>query len=250
MKPTAAQANMLKTLEGDVRIVATVYRDGELRDPAAYTKNGSGTTNYKSLAAATFQSLVRHGWVVRTDEEKGSFSGVFRISELGCAALAELQASDFIPARPPITAGRILDLLRQKYEPPEWVFFPELRFGTGFDGSSDQRIDAWAMNTYRSQGFVTVAFEIKVYRSDWLKELKKPAKRQPAMSVSNEFYFVSPKHLIARSEVPDDCGLMWVSDGRITTIRKPPARKINNPGWCFMASLARRIGSAERKESP
>jgi hypothetical protein len=135
----------------------------------------------------------------------------------------------------------IIKSLEVLHRSPEWVFFAELRLGTGWGTKWEQRIDAWALNCYPSRGLQSVAYEIKVARSDFLRELKKPDKRQAALSVSNWFYFVAPVGVIKLDEVPGDCGLYEFEDGVLQKVCEPPFRDREPLQWRFLASLGRRI---------
>ncbi len=129
----------------------------------------------------------------------------------------------------------------------EWAFFPELRAGTGYKSyrkkdNPQQRFDAWAINLYPSMKHLTIAYEIKVSRSDFLHELKHPNKRVQAMEHSNEFYFVVPKGLVTVAEVPEDCGLIEVNEQGITRVVKKAIRRTEvKLTWNFLASIARRV---------
>lgn len=115
-----------------------------------------------------------------------------------------------------IDAKDIKEFLGQHYgtEPFRWVYFSELRPGTGQGHDVEKYIDGWAMACAQSQNWEKHAYEIKVSRSDWLSELKKPLKRRMGMMLSNEFYFIAPKGIIKMDEVPAHCGLievLWVT---------------------------------------
>lgn len=139
----------------------------------------------------------------------------------------------------------------------EWAFFDELRVGTGYryyDYEKDeydpfnpeQRIDAWAINLYRSNNFRRVAYEIKVSRSDFLSEIRNPDKRRQALELSNEFYFVAPKGLLKTEEMPEECGLMEVDENLKTRIvKRAPHRQTDGLVWQFLCSIARRADVAE-----
>lgn len=153
-----------------------------------------------------------------------------------------------------LDAQAILHALRRRHQPPVWVFFEELRVGTGFGwlmvGDTrikvDSAVDAWAMGTWRSSRYARVSYEVKVSRSDWLRELRKPQKRLPALMVSNEFYFATPEGLVQPDEVPAEAGLVWVrGNGTTRAVKKAPWRATGFPGWMFFASVARRALIAE-----
>ncbi len=92
--------------------------------------------------------------------------------------------------------------------PVEWLFFRELRVGTGHRNSGAQRLDAFALNTLPHTAMKRVCYEVKTSRGDFLSELKQPLKRRIGMRYSNEFYFVTPAALIAAAEIPSECGLV------------------------------------------
>lgn len=235
-KPTPPQAIMLRELSA-VGASAHAELDSNHKCYRAWGCNLVSTPNltWLQINPATFGVLIRHGWVVRTDQK-------YILSQIGRETLAVLGGSDFELKRPAFTADEIGALLRTKYPAEEWIFFEELRFGTGYGRNAETEIDAWAMNTWPSKGFLKIAFEIKIYRSDFLKEIQDPNKRKPALSISNQFYFIGPKGLMSKHEMPDECGLMEISpDGAIKTAKTAPERKISEPTWNFIASLARRI---------
>lgn len=90
----------------------------------------------------------------------------------------------------------------------EWLFFRELRVGTGRRNASAQRLDAFALNTLPHLAMKRICYEVKISRSDFLAELKHPLKRRLGMRYSNEFYFLTPPGLVSISEIPAECGLI------------------------------------------
>jgi hypothetical protein len=92
--------------------------------------------------------------------------------------------------------------------PSEWLFFRELRVGTGRQNGGAQCLDAFALNTLPHTAMKRVCYEVKTSRGDFLSELKRPLKRRIGMRYSNEFYFVTPAALVDAAEIPADCGLV------------------------------------------
>lgn len=265
-KPSPAQARMLRALATTYcRVATAVLRTGKIYDAEAHSEKG----RFMHLAPATFQSLVSHGWVENFEHARlenylrypgEELSGIrleqiqklmvehnansWRISEAGRAALAGLREQDFHSPAPAYSADLLLGFLHARYVSPtqEWIFFGELRAGSGYDYGADQRIDAWAMNCWPSKKFLKIAYEIKVSRADFLREIKEPKKRLFALSVSNEFYFLTPPGLLSLSEIPEECGWMTVDqDGAFKTHKKAPWRACGGPSWRFIASLGRRL---------
>lgn len=122
----------------------------------------------------------------------------------------------------------------------QWIYFEECPVGTGWKGSN--YIDAYAIAVWPSAANKRIAYEVKTSRSDFLREIKNPLKRRPAIYFSNEYYFVVPKGLVKEEEVPVDCGLIeFFDDGRLITKVPAPQRESIRPTWNFAAALMRRL---------
>ena len=109
-------------------------------------------------------------------------------------------------------AHRLLDILERALHASrsEWLFFRELRVGTGLRRGSAQRLDAFALNCLPHTAMRRVCYEVKISRADYLCELKHPLKRRIGMRYSNEFFFVVPGGMLDLREVPAECGLIEV----------------------------------------
>lgn len=147
-----------------------------------------------------------------------------------------------------MTSTQILEALERRhsmgrnFDALQWAFFRELRVATGFGVGREQRIDLWVMNVWQSKKYARIAYEVKCSRSDFLRELAAPAKREAALAVSNEFYFAAPKGLIKPVELPMNCGLIEVDEDGVTRVKfAPPWRDIPPPSIDFFATVARRV---------
>lgn len=153
-----------------------------------------------------------------------------------------------------LNSSVILKVLAAKHRPPNEVFYPELRIGTGFGVYADQRIDAFAMHLHPSKGMAKVAYEIKVSRGDFLSELKKPTKRKMALLFSDYFYFATPRGLVSLEELPPECGLIEVFEtspneyGHQVTV-KAPRLEAFPPNWRLVGSICRRAYESELKQA-
>lgn len=88
------------------------------------------------------------------------------------------------------------------------------------------RIDFYAIRCWQSGvGLRRIAYEVKCSRSDFLAELRKPAKRENALSLSHQFFFATPRGLVRPDEVPVEAGLVYVSDGVARLAKKAPIRQ-------------------------
>jgi hypothetical protein len=115
-----------------------------------------------------------------------------------------------------LTCPEVLSLIERGLHSSrgEWLFFRELKLGTGRRNGSLQRLDAFALNTLPHMAMKRICYEVKLSRADFLVEMRNPLKRRVGMRYSNEFYFVTPAALVSASEIPAECGLLEV--GRAT----------------------------------
>lgn len=162
-----------------------------------------------------------------------------------------------------ITAADVNAALRRQFN-SDWIFIAELRNGTGFKGGSNGYMDGFAINTFPSRGFERLAFEIKVSRSDFLAELRKPLKRKVALLYSNRFYFVAPPDIIKPADLPPEAGLYelqepdpdrYLDNGKkmwnphperwLKEIVPAPWRDTPPPSWGLFCSMARRLRKEE-----
>ena len=128
-------------------------------------------------------------------------------------------------------------LLRKRFAPPEWALMEELAPRTG---GGTGYADAVAMNLWQSRGHVVYGMEIKVSRSDWLRELKKPAKAESVFRYCDGWYVVVLPGVIQDGELPATWGMLEAHGGRL--IEKVKAHKLDPlpPDRLFVASLMRR----------
>jgi len=152
-----------------------------------------------------------------------------------------------------MTSQDIIEALRSLHPKDEWLFFPEFRSGVGYGPKAEHRIDALAMSCWckhthgQARNYRRIAYEIKISRSDFAREIKNPEKRQMAFRIANQFYFVVPQGLLKADEVPSECGLIEVlPSGGCKTIRDAPYYETPEPSWNLIAAFARRIGREER----
>lgn len=121
------------------------------------------------------------------------------------------------------------------------VLFPELRLGSGYSDISQRRIDLFMISA--EKGNYTTAFEIKVSRGDFLKDIKDNLKQRGARLYATNFFYVAPEGLIKPEEVPVWAGLMEYNfeDQRFRTKVPAPLTSRNTPSWGLVCSLVRRV---------
>lgn len=137
-----------------------------------------------------------------------------------------------------MTAEMIDGLLHEQYGEDPWVYISQLREGTGY--TRRRTIDAFAVHVWPSK-FRALAMEIKVTRSDFLRDIRDPSKRQPFVENSTGFYYVVPQGLIEPDEVPEGCGLMYAQRGRVIRKKIAQERELERFEPLFVASLVRRM---------
>ena len=140
-----------------------------------------------------------------------------------------------------MNSGAVIAALldRHSVEKGEWAVFRELSDSTG--SLRRRSIDLFAINCWPSGGFRTIAYEVKVSKSDFMHEINDPTKRKSAEQFAGECYFATPANLVKPDEIPENWGLVEVS-GRGCVCKKVAAqRKIEILPIHFVASLARRV---------
>lgn len=143
----------------------------------------------------------------------------------------------------PITADMIRTWIAKRHLPAssthsDTVVFFELRDGTGLH-SNGQQVDAFVLHTWPSKKFFRFVYEIKVSRSDFLRELSHPEKRAWGMEISNEFWFACPPKVVEPSELPEGCGLMLATAGGLKVIKAAPQRVARELRMAEVAAIAR-----------
>ena len=135
--------------------------------------------------------------------------------------------------------------LIKKHDPPpsqmrKWAYFPE------FTLPESRRVDGIAFGMTIGSNWDINIFEIKSSRADFLKEIKTPEKRQPALKYSNRFYFVMPKEIATPGEIPMECGLMILSRGRLRIKIEAPKRELKT----FNGQIAARVMWKVQQDMP
>lgn len=139
--------------------------------------------------------------------------------------------------------------LRLRFAAPEWACFFEVRSAAGFDAR--RTADAVAMNQWPSRGLEVHGVEVKVSRSDWLRELKDPAKSQPVQRFCDRWWVaVSDASIVKDGELPPTWGLLVLRGEKL--VQKVEAPKLNAEPLTrtFVASLLRNAAEAASSVVP
>lgn len=143
----------------------------------------------------------------------------------------------------------VIQALYAYYRPKGYMCLDELKPGTGAIGGYLGGIDFWAMHPWPSERFTRISIEIKVSRSDFLRECRQPEKQDRALRNSNLLYFAAPVGIIPVWDLRSDAGLFEVQpNGTLYEARKAPWRDAEPPSLSFMAAVMRRLDTLRQDE--
>lgn len=128
-------------------------------------------------------------------------------------------------------------MLRRRHAGSEWALLEEV---APKNGGGTRMADAVAVNMWASRGYAIHGFEIKVSRSDWLRELKQPEKAEAVYSYCDYWWIVAPKNIVKDGELPPTWGLLELRAGGLTQLVNAPKLKPKPVTREFFASLMRR----------
>lgn len=118
----------------------------------------------------------------------------------------------------------------------EFAVYEQVGNSTGHGCST--WVDAVVLGLWPSSGLVRRAFEVKISRSDFLRELNTPGKNQFARENCHEFWFVAPAGVIKPHEVPEGDGWLAPRNGSLV-VQKQPTRRTVRERPEFIAALGR-----------
>jgi hypothetical protein len=141
-----------------------------------------------------------------------------------------------------MTEQDVYEAIRSAHAPPEWACFRDVADSTG--NRHRRRADAVALNLWPSRGLEVRGFEIKVSRSDAVREFLRPAKAEQIARFCHTWWVATPAKLFAdHGRMPMGWGLMEVSDKGVLRVVKQatvrPDAEVEVPSRLFIASLAR-----------
>jgi len=143
------------------------------------------------------------------------------------------------------TTPIVMAALRERYCAPEFAFFEEVG-----DAGSSSRVyaDGVAINMWASRGYSITGFEVKVSRSDWLRELKQPEKSEPVLTKCDYWFLVAPDDVFVPDEVPPSWGILSFKDGKLREKRKAPKLEPKAITRAFVAQMFRRAHEKEERD--
>lgn len=131
-----------------------------------------------------------------------------------------------------------------RYSGKGWIVVEEVWDKTGVSGR--RRADALAVGTWPSQGFEIHGFEVKISRSDWLKELADRDKQAAVGAYCDQWWVVAPAGVVDPKELPPLWGLYAAAPAAEDAWRLRVARRagrnddVQPVDRKFLASVLRR----------
>jgi hypothetical protein len=152
------------------------------------------------------------------------------------------------PADEPVkwTERMLLDRLRLRHgaisgNGPEWAYMEHVADQTGW---ANRRIDALAMHLWQSRHHEVHAYEVKVSRSDFKRELADPDKAAVWTAWVEHFWIVAPAGMLQPAEVPATWGLLVVRGGGLAIAKRAPRLREKPTGYTPEPDLGRRVVAA------
>jgi len=142
-----------------------------------------------------------------------------------------------------MTEQIITNALFKYFSSDDWACFDQLRLGSGHD--CERTIDFFAIHVHPSKKHQTLAIEIKISKSDFLRDKCNPDKRLAAMTLCDQFIYAAPKGLLACTEMPKLTALWEYDPETDQMLDRPhwPSAKVSKlvvPSMSFVASVLRR----------
>ncbi len=129
--------------------------------------------------------------------------------------------------------------IAKRFCAPEYATFFEVGDATG--GRHSRWADAVSMGIWPSRGLDLSGFEVKVSRSDWLREKADPTKSAPVQRFMDRWWVaVSDEKIVQDGELPPTWGLMVLQGGKLVTKVKAPDLTPEPVTRPFLAALLRR----------
>jgi hypothetical protein len=162
-------------------------------------------------------------------------------------------ASDVTVMPTPLTERDMLDLLHHRFgemsyngatRATRYVRAEHVRAQSGFDRRT---ADFMAVDTWASSGHAIHGVEVKVGRSDWLRELKDPSKAEEFVPFTNYWWLaVADKSLVRDGELPDGWGLLAPRGRSLAAVRRPSKREAVPLTLARIAALLRAVDKTAR----
>lgn len=142
-----------------------------------------------------------------------------------------------------VTTEQVREALRLRYAAPEYALLEEVGNATGTN--CRRHADALAMSLWPSRGIEVSGFEIKVSRSDWLRELANPEKADSIARFCDRWWLVAATAKIVQpGELPPTWGLLVMNGSALKCEKEAAALPAQKLSRGFVAALLRRANAS------
>jgi len=139
------------------------------------------------------------------------------------------------------TEAAVFKTLDRFFPAGPFVLLPSVRNGTGYSRRKTRTADAIAVSVYPSRGLYFAGVEIKVSRSDWLRELKDAAKSESIQRFCKYWWIATPEGVVEPGEMPETWGHIVVGEKKNTIAIPAPALDPAPPDMLFVCSVMRAV---------
>jgi hypothetical protein len=138
-----------------------------------------------------------------------------------------------------LSTSQVEALLADRFAAPEYATLFNVKNRTGY--GKERYADALSMNLYPSRGLELSGFEIKVSRSDWLREKDDPAKAEEIQRYCDRWYLVlGAAEIVKPGELPPTWGLIVPDRGALKIAIEAPRLSPHPLDRVFIAAMLRR----------
>lgn len=141
-----------------------------------------------------------------------------------------------------IHTPELLARVMKLWSPPEFYVLSEVRNGTGYS-KAEGYADVLAMSVWPSRGLELIGAELKVSRSDWLRELKDPAKAEKFVKHCHRWYIITANGAAREDEIPKNWGWMIAGEKGLKAVKAAPILEPQVPDFLLLAAIFRKIGA-------
>ncbi len=141
-----------------------------------------------------------------------------------------------------LNTEQVIGELGKLFCSPAYAMLTQVRNGTGYSREA-RTADAMFMSLWPSRGIYLAGIEVKVSRTDWLKELKDPKKAEDLAKYCDYWYLaVGDTDIVKEGELPATWGLMApTSKGGMKIVKEATKLSAEPIDRLFLAAIMRNM---------
>ena len=138
-----------------------------------------------------------------------------------------------------LTSEDLVAMLRAKYPQDAYAVLEQVHDRAGFDHRG--RGDIMVMGLWPSRGLQLEGFEIKVSRSDWVRETRQPRKAENLFGFCDRWWLLAASaDLVQDLELPETWGLLVPKGRGLGIVKQAPKLNPSPIDRSFLAALLKR----------